>query len=68
MPRGVIVERQHAKYVIKIYRADGLPKHKSGIVANMKKALSSDSRKPVSPYVQVRQFVAGFIINPIVIN
>ena len=55
LPRGVIAERQHAKYVIKIYRADGLPRNKSGIVANVKKALSSDTKQLVSPYVQVRQ-------------
>jgi hypothetical protein len=53
LPRGVIAERQHAKYIIKIYRADGLPRNKSGIVANVKKAISSDMRQLVSPYVQV---------------
>jgi otoferlin len=50
----VIAERQHAKYIIKIYRADGLPRNKSGLVANVKKAIAGDYAKQlVSPYVQV---------------
>ena len=53
LPDGVPIERQRAKFVVKIYRADGLPRMNSSIMANVKKALTGESKDLVSPYVQV---------------
>ncbi|XP_076068132.1 otoferlin-like isoform X2 [Oratosquilla oratoria] len=52
LPDGVPAERQRARFVFRIYRADGLPKN-SSIMANVKKAFTGDSRDLVDPYVQV---------------
>lgn len=38
---------------MRIYRADGLPKMNSSIVANVKKAFTGESKDLVDPYVQV---------------
>lgn len=46
-------ERQRAKYIVRIYRADGLPKMNSSIMANLKHALGGQVRDLVDPYVQV---------------
>ncbi|XP_050432533.1 otoferlin-like isoform X3 [Adelges cooleyi] len=53
LPDGVPVDRQRAKYVVRIYRADGLPKMNSTLVANMRKAFTGESRDLVDPFVQV---------------
>ncbi|XP_064096144.1 otoferlin-like isoform X4 [Macrobrachium nipponense] len=53
LPDGVPAERQRAKFIVRIYRADGLPKINSSIMANVKKAFTGDSRDLVDPYVQV---------------
>lgn len=53
LPDGVPIERQRAKFVIKIYRADGLPRMNSSIMANMKRAFTGESKDLVSPYVNV---------------
>lgn len=53
LPDGVPIERQRAKFIVKIYRADGLPKMNSGIMANVKKAFTGEIRDLVDPYVQV---------------
>ncbi|CAH0768231.1 unnamed protein product [Bemisia tabaci] len=53
LPDGVPMERQRAKFIVKIYRADGLPKMNSSIVANVKKAFTREVRDLVDPYVQV---------------
>lgn len=47
------MERQRARYIVRIYRADGLPKMNSTLVANVKKAITGESRDLVDPYVQV---------------
>lgn len=47
------IERQRAKFVIKIYRADGLPRMNSSIMANVKRAFTGESKDLVSPYVHV---------------
>lgn len=47
------IERQRAKFVVKIYRADGLPRMNSSIVANVKRAFTGENRDLVNPYVQV---------------
>ncbi|XP_058978172.1 otoferlin-like [Musca domestica] len=53
LPDGVPIERQRAKFIVKIYRADGLPRMNSSIMANVKKALTGEAKDLVSPYVQV---------------
>lgn len=47
------IERQRAKFVVKIYRADGLPRMNSSIVANVKRAFTGETKDLVDPYVQV---------------
>ncbi|KAL3867777.1 hypothetical protein ACJMK2_040627 [Sinanodonta woodiana] len=53
LPEGVSADRQQARFIIKIYRADGLPKMNTGIMANVKKALTGEGKDLVDPYVQV---------------
>lgn len=53
LPDGVPIERQRAKFVVKIYRADGLPRMNSSIMANVKRAFTGETKDLVSPYVQV---------------
>lgn len=53
LPDGIPADRQKARYVIKVYRAEGLPTVNTGIMANVKKALIGESRDLVDPYVEV---------------
>lgn len=53
LPDGVPIERQRAKFIVKIYRADGLPEMNYSILANVKKAFTGESQDLVDPYVQV---------------
>ncbi|XP_023341787.1 otoferlin, partial [Eurytemora carolleeae] len=53
LPVGVRSERQRAKFIIRIYRADGLPRMNSSLVANLKHAFGAPPRDLVDPYVQV---------------
>ena len=53
LPDGVPVERQRARFIVRVYRADGLPKMNSSIVANVKKAFTGEVKDLVNPYVQV---------------
>lgn len=53
LPDGVPIDRQRARFIIKIYRADGLPKMNSSIMANVKKAFTGELNDLVDPYVQV---------------
>lgn len=53
LPDGVPIERQRAKFIVKIYRADGLPRMNSSIMANMKRAFTGETKDLVNPYVQV---------------
>uniref|UniRef100_A0A8V5FKN8 Uncharacterized protein n=1 Tax=Melopsittacus undulatus TaxID=13146 RepID=A0A8V5FKN8_MELUD len=57
LPDGVPPERQWARFYIKIYRAEGLPRMNTSIMANVKKALTGENKDLVDPYVQV--FFAG---------
>uniref|UniRef100_A0A4W5L2Q6 Otoferlin a n=1 Tax=Hucho hucho TaxID=62062 RepID=A0A4W5L2Q6_9TELE len=50
---GVPLERQWARFYVKIYRAEGLPKMNTSIMANVKKAFIGENRDLVDPYVQV---------------
>ncbi|CAL8300499.1 unnamed protein product, partial [Boreogadus saida] len=53
LPEGVPAERQWARYYLKIYRAEGLPRMNTSIMANMKKAFIGDNKDLVDPYIQV---------------
>lgn len=53
LPEGVPSERQWARYYVKIYKAEGLPKMNTSIMANMKKALIGENKDLVDPFVQV---------------
>jgi otoferlin len=53
LPDGVPIERQRAKFIIKIYRADGLPRMNSSLMANVKRAFTGETRDLVNPYVHV---------------
>lgn len=53
LPDGVPIERQRARFVVKVYRADGLPKMNYSILANVKRAFTGESQDLVDPYVQV---------------
>lgn len=53
LPDGVPIDRQRARFIIRIYRADGLPKMNSSLMANVKKAFTGEVNDLVDPYVQV---------------
>ncbi len=57
------MERQRARFIVKIYRADGLPKMNSSIMANVKKAFTGELEDLVNPYVQVS--FAGLTVSEI---
>uniref|UniRef100_A0A8C5PAU7 Otoferlin n=1 Tax=Leptobrachium leishanense TaxID=445787 RepID=A0A8C5PAU7_9ANUR len=57
LPDGVPSERQWARFYVKIFRAEGLPRMNTSIMANVKKALIGENKDLVDPYVQV--FFAG---------
>uniref|UniRef100_A0A8C5AUZ2 C2 domain-containing protein n=1 Tax=Gadus morhua TaxID=8049 RepID=A0A8C5AUZ2_GADMO len=54
LPEGVPAERQWARYYLKIYRAEGLPRMNTSIMANVKKAFIGDNKDLVDPYIQVQ--------------
>lgn len=54
MPEGIPAERQWARFYLKTFRAEGLPKMNASIMANVKKALIGENRDLVDPYVQVQ--------------
>ncbi|XP_066930260.1 otoferlin-like isoform X4 [Clytia hemisphaerica] len=54
LPDGVPAERPKARIVCKFYRAEGLPKMNSGLMANVKKAFTGEVRDLVDPYVDVQ--------------
>lgn len=63
LPEGIPAERQWAKFYVKIYRAEGLPKMNTSIMANVKKAFIGENRDLVDPYVQVH--FAGQKVSPL---
>ncbi|XP_058469629.1 otoferlin isoform X16 [Solea solea] len=54
LPEGIPAERQWARFYVKIYRAEGLPKMNTSLMANVKKAIIGENRDLVDPYVQVQ--------------
>ncbi|XP_043922532.1 fer-1-like protein 6 isoform X2 [Protopterus annectens] len=53
LPKGFPSERPWARFYVKLYRAEGLPKMNSSIMANVTKAFMGDSKDLVDPYVVV---------------
>ncbi|XP_030074743.1 fer-1-like protein 6 [Microcaecilia unicolor] len=51
IPKGFPSERPWARFFVRIYRAEGLPKMNSSIMANVTKAFMGDSKDLVDPYV-----------------
>ena len=50
---GITAERQRAKFLVRVYRADGLPRMNSSIMSNLKHVFGGQQKDLVSPYVQV---------------
>lgn len=53
VPVGFPSERPWARFYVRIYRAEGLPKMNSSIMANVTKAFMGDDKDLVDPYVVV---------------
>ncbi|XP_050361136.1 otoferlin-like [Nymphalis io] len=53
LPDGVPHERQRARFIIQIYKAEGLPNMNFSVMANVKKALTGEKQNLVDPYVNV---------------
>ena len=53
LPDGVPADRQRANFTVKIFRAEGLPKMNTGVMASVKKALTGEGKDLVDPYVQI---------------
>ncbi|XP_067833416.1 fer-1-like protein 6 [Heptranchias perlo] len=53
IPTGFPTERPWARFFVKIYKAQGLPKMNSNLMANVTKAFMGDNKDLVDPYVIV---------------
>jgi len=53
LPDNVSADRQKARFYVRIYKAEGLPKMVIGLMANVKKAFTGESKDLVDPYVVV---------------
>ncbi|KAK7913699.1 hypothetical protein WMY93_013910 [Mugilogobius chulae] len=56
LPEGYPSERPWASFFVKVYKAEGLPRNSSSIMANVTKALIGDNTTLIDPYVEVRFF------------
>uniref|UniRef100_A0A3Q1BXL8 C2 domain-containing protein n=1 Tax=Amphiprion ocellaris TaxID=80972 RepID=A0A3Q1BXL8_AMPOC len=56
IPDGFPAERPWARFCVKIYRAEGLPRNNSSIMANVTKAFIGDNTALIDPYVVVSFF------------
>ncbi|KAG9336193.1 hypothetical protein JZ751_002540 [Albula glossodonta] len=65
LPEGVPAERQWARFYLKIYRAEGLPKMNTSIMANVKKAFIGENKDLVDPYVQGKTSIQKSSYEPI---
>ncbi|KAM6214398.1 fer-1-like protein 6 [Rhynchocyon petersi] len=53
IPQGFPSERPWARFYVRLYKAEGLPKINSSIMANVTKAFVGDSKDLVDPFVEV---------------
>ncbi|KAG8515514.1 Fer-1-like protein 6, partial [Galemys pyrenaicus] len=53
IPQGFPSERPWARFFVRLYRAEGLPKMNSSLMANVTKAFVGDSKDLVDPFVKV---------------
>uniref|UniRef100_A0A8C9QDH4 Fer-1 like family member 6 n=1 Tax=Spermophilus dauricus TaxID=99837 RepID=A0A8C9QDH4_SPEDA len=53
LPQGFPSERPWARFYVRLYKAEGLPKMNSSIMANVTKAFVGDSKDLVDPFVEV---------------
>ena len=53
LPDNVSADRQKARFYVRIYKAEGLPKMVIGLMANVKKAFTGESKDLVDPFVVV---------------
>lgn len=56
LPEGFPSERPWARFCVKVYRAEGLPRNNSSIMANVTKAFVGDNTALIDPYVEVSFF------------
>ncbi|XP_066497018.1 fer-1-like protein 6 [Hoplias malabaricus] len=56
LPEGFPSMRPWARYYVKVYKAEGLPRMNSSIMANVTKAFVSDNTALIDPYVVVSFF------------
>ncbi|XP_034417851.1 fer-1-like protein 6 isoform X2 [Cyclopterus lumpus] len=56
IPEGYPSERPWARFSVKVYRAEGLPRNNSSIMANVTKAFIGDNTALIDPYVVVDFF------------
>ncbi|KTF87287.1 hypothetical protein cypCar_00015917, partial [Cyprinus carpio] len=59
LPEGLNPERPWARFYVIVYRAEGLPRINSSIMANVTKAFVGDTTALIDPYVEVSFF--GFL-------
>uniref|UniRef100_F6VBE4 C2 domain-containing protein n=1 Tax=Ciona intestinalis TaxID=7719 RepID=F6VBE4_CIOIN len=53
LPEGVQAERQRARFIFKIYQADGLPKMNTSITEKLKTVLQGEAKDLVDPFVEI---------------
>lgn len=53
IPQGFPSERPWARFYVRLYKAEGLPRMNSSIMANVTKAFVGDSKDLVDPFVEV---------------
>ncbi|XP_078796311.1 fer-1-like protein 6 isoform X2 [Oryzias latipes] len=56
IPEGFPSERPLARFCVRVYRAEGLPRNNSSIMANVTKAFIGDNTALIDPYVVVSFF------------
>ncbi|XP_051565030.1 fer-1-like protein 6 [Myxocyprinus asiaticus] len=56
LPEGLNPERPWARFYVIVYRAEGLPRMNSSIMANVTKAFVGDNTALIDPYVEVSFF------------
>ncbi|XP_061547609.1 fer-1-like protein 6 [Phycodurus eques] len=56
MPEGFPSERPWARFSVRVYRAEGLPRNNSSIMANVTKAFIGDNTALIDPFVVVSFF------------